>query len=81
MKIFFGIVELSALLITCVAFAVGFNAVHNALMYIHTGDALDETTRLLEQAQQMFIAVVVFGSIFLVLFLTGLLKSANQKDM
>ncbi len=81
MKIFFGIVELSALLITCVAFAIGFNAVHNTLMYIHTGDALDEVTRLLEQAQQMFIAVVVFGSIFLVLFLTRLLKSANQKDM
>ena len=50
MKLLLQLLELIALLITCVGFAIGFNATHNALTYIHTGDALDEATRLLEQA-------------------------------
>ena len=77
MKLLLQLLELIALLITCVGFAIGFNATHNALTYIHAEEALDEATRLLEQAQQMFIAATACGIIFLILFLVRLLKSVS----
>ncbi|RNE49419.1 hypothetical protein C5L39_03385 [Corynebacterium alimapuense] len=68
MKAFIWISELGSALITCVAFAMGFNSVHNALMYLQTGNDLDEAERLIEQAHTMFSVAAVCGVIFLVLF-------------
>ena len=69
-------VELLALLIACVAFAMGFNESHNALLHLQADGAVAEANRLLEQAQNMFSVAAVCGIIFLVLFLYQRVKNA-----
>lgn len=77
MKFFLLFVELLALLVACVAFAMGFNETHNALTYVQINNGVDEATRLLEQAHAMFTAAAVCGAVFLALFLIRLLRSAK----
>lgn len=77
MKVFSWLFQLAVLLITCAAFAMGFNATHNALMYMRSGNALAEATRLLEQAHAMFTAATVCGVIFVAIFLFRLLTAAK----
>lgn len=74
MKAFMWVTEGGLLLITCVAFTMGFNSVHNALMYLRTGNAVDEATRLTEQAHTMFSIASSCGVIFLVIFLLQAFK-------
>lgn len=73
MKYLFLAVELCMLVVSCVAFVMGFNEIHSAQMkfksvMVNADYGFDEAARLTAQAHSMFTAAAVCGAIFLVFF-------------
>ncbi|MDN5784156.1 MAG: hypothetical protein ACTIH1_07340 [Corynebacterium casei] len=75
--------EVPALLVTCVAFVMGFNKIHGAQMMLRAGADSAQTAealQLIEQAHAMFTVAAVCGSIFVVLFIIQLIRHAVAKE-